>query len=228
MPIDIAAYIDHTALKQSTTGADIDRLCVEASTSGFKAVCVPPKYIVGAKRLLNNSDVKVATVISFPMGYSATRVKLKEIKDAIFLGADELDMVIDLCALKSGDWEHLKKEIEVCLEPIQESGKVIKLIVESGLLTKNELINCCKIYREYDIHFLKTSTGFSEIGASVQAVEIMRQHLPENIGIKASGGVRSYSFAKELIDAGATRIGTSNGLQILKEYNEMRDGVTFI
>jgi len=225
MPIDLAAYIDHTALKQSTTGADIDRLCVEASSLGFKAVCVPPKYIVSAKRLLSNSDVKVATVISFPMGYNATLVKLKEIKDAIFMGADELDMVIDLCALKSGDWGHLKKEIEVCLEPVQAADKVIKLIVESGLLTKAELIYCCELYSNYDIHYLKTSTGFSEIGASVHAVRLMRQHLPEKIGIKASGGVRTYAFAKELIDAGATRIGTSNGLQILKEYNEMVEGM---
>jgi deoxyribose-phosphate aldolase len=220
MPNNLASYIDHTALKQSTTASDIDKLCVEASSSEFMAVCVPPKYIAGAKRLLENSNVKVATVISFPMGYNATHVKLKEIKDAILMGADELDMVIDLCALKSGDWQHLEKEIELCLQPARDANKVMKLIVESGLLTNTELIACCELYRQYDIQFMKTSTGFSEAGASVNAVQIMRQHLPENIGIKASGGIRTYAFAKELIDAGATRIGTSNSMQIMKEFEE--------
>lgn len=220
MPINLASYIDHTALKQSTTASDIDRLCVEASSSDFIAVCVPPKYVAGAKRLLSNSKVKVATVISFPMGYNATHVKVKEIMDALLMGADELDMVIDLCALKSGDWQHLEKEIQLCLQPVVEAKKVMKLIVESGLLTKTELITCCELYRQYDIQFMKTSTGFSEAGASVSAVQIMREHLPETIGIKASGGIRTYAFTKELIDAGATRIGTSNGMQIMKEFFE--------
>jgi deoxyribose-phosphate aldolase len=174
--------------------------------------------VAGARKLLDGSRVKVATVIGFPLGYNATEVKVREIEEALDMGADELDMVIDLCALKSGDWKQLTHEIEECLKPVKAAGKLLKIIVESGMLTDSELISCCQLYSRYDIDFMKTSTGFSGTGATVHAVRMMREFLPARIGIKASGGIRTYNQAQELIDAGATRIGCSSSLQIMKEF----------
>lgn len=218
MSLNLAAYIDHTILKPTASAADVDKVCVEASIAGFAAVCIPPKYVHSAKKLLDSSRVKVATVIGFPLGFNAIDVKVAEIEDAINSGADEVDMVIDLCAIKSGDFEHLKKEIEACLVPVYTAGRVIKIIVESGMLTDTELLECCKLYGKYNIDYMKTSTGFSGTGATVHAVKLMRENLPARVSIKASGGIRTYAFAKELIDAGATRLGTSASLQIMKEF----------
>lgn len=217
MSFNIASYIDHTILKQTTTISEVDKVCLEASLENFAAVCIPPKYIQDAKKLLDGSSVKVATVIGFPLGFSATETKVKEIVEALRMGVDEVDMVIDLSALKSSDWRRLESEIKECLKPVYAEGKVIKVIVESGILTDNELLACCALYGQYDIDFMKTSTGFTDKGASVSAVKLMRAHLPQRIGIKASGGIRTYKFAKELIDAGATRLGSSASIQIMKE-----------
>ena len=222
MSKNIASFIDHTLLKQTTTLSDVDRLCVEASMESFAAVCIPPRYVANAKKLLDGSPVKIATVIGFPLGYNVTDVKLREIDDAIKMGADELDMVQDLCALKNGDWKLLEKEIEACLKPIREAGKIIKVIVESGILTDSELLKCCELYSNYDIDFLKTSTGFADKGASVEAVTIMRANLPKKIGIKASGGIKTLKFAKELLQAGATRLGCSESMQIMKELRNKK------
>lgn len=218
MAINLAAYIDHTVLKQATTISEVDRVCVDASMESFASVCIPPKYVLAAKKLLDGSRVKVSTVIGFPLGYTATDIKVREIEEALAMGADELDMVIDLCALKSGDWKHLENEVTACLEPIYAAGKVIKVIVESGMLTDSELMQCCKVYSNYNIDYMKTSTGYADRGATVHAVKMMRENLPNRIGIKASGGIRTFAFAKELIDAGATRIGSSASMQIMKEF----------
>lgn len=218
MAINLASYIDHTMLKPGATASDIDKLCVEASMAGFAAVCVPQRFVPGARKLLDNSRVKVATVIAFPYGYEEIEEKVAQIKEAIAMGADELDMVIDLRALKTGNWLQLRKEIEACLDPVFKAGKVIKLIVESGLLTDTELVACCELYSKYNIDYMKTSTGFATTGATVHAVKLMRANLPPRIGIKAAGGIRTYAFAKELINAGATRLGTSASLQIMKEF----------
>lgn len=220
MSFNLASYIEHTILKQTTTIADVDRVCLDASSENFVAVCIPPRYVANAKKMLDGSRVKVATVIGFPLGYNATETKVKEIEDALALGADEVDMVIDLSALKNGDWKYLEAEIQACLKPVYAAGKVIKVIVESGILTDNELKTCCDLYGKYEIDYMKTSTGFAEKGASVHAVELMKQHLPKRIGIKASGGIRNFAFAKELIDAGATRLGCSASMQIMKEFRE--------
>ena len=220
MSLNLASYIEHTILKQTTTISDVDRVCVDASLENFVAVCIPPRYVANAKKMLDGSRVKVATVIGFPLGYNATETKVKEIEDALALGADEVDMVIDLAALKNGDWKHLEKEIQACLKPVYTAGKVIKVIVESGILTDNELKACCDLYGKYEIDYMKTSTGFAEKGVTVHAVELMKKHLPGRIGIKASGGIRSFTFAKELIDAGATRLGCSASMQIMKEFRE--------
>ena len=217
MSINLASYIDHTILKQTTTISEVDKVCLDASLENFVAVCIPPKYVPDAKKLLDGSRVKVCTVIGFPLGFNATDIKVKEIEEALEMGVDEMDMVIDLCALKSGDWKHLENEIKACLKPVYSSGKVLKVILESGMLTESELLACCEIYSNYEIDFIKTSTGYADHGASVAAVKLLRAHLPRRIGIKASGGIRSYAFAKQLIDAGATRLGCSTSMHIMKE-----------
>lgn len=218
---DIASYIDHTILKADLTYLDIRRVCEEAITYKFKAVCVPPKYVPLAKLLLSTSEVKIATVIGFPLGYNTVETKTVEILQAIKDGADEFDIVHDISALKSDDWETLRESSELLLSPLRKAGKTSKMILETGLLTEEEIINCCHIYTAIRVDFLKTSTGFTEKGASVEAVKLMRKYLPPTIAIKASGGIRSYAFAKELIDAGANRIGTSSGIAIVKEAKEM-------
>jgi deoxyribose-phosphate aldolase len=217
MALNIASYIDHTLLKQTTTLAEVDKICVEASMENFASVCIPPRYVSDAKKLLDGSRVKIATVIGFPLGYNVTDVKLREINDALDMGADELDMVHDLCALKNNNWKLLEDEIAACLKPIQDAGKVMKVIIETGILTDNEIIRCCELYSNYKIDFIKTSTGFADIGASVHAVKLIRANTPERMGIKASGGITTFAFAKELIDAGATRLGTTASMKIVKE-----------
>lgn len=215
--MNIASYIDHTILKPTTTEDDIIKLCNEANVYGFVAVCVPPHYVRFAKIQLQDTAVKIATVVGFPFGYNNTRAKIEEIKQAIADGTDELDMVINLAAVKNGDWDFLENEIENCTSVVHSSGKMMKLIVESGNLTDAELISCCALIRAHKVDFIKTSTGYAETGATLHAVKLMRQHLPSGTFIKASGGIRSFSFAKELINAGANRIGTSSGVKILEE-----------
>lgn len=218
--MQINQYIDHTILKPTTLMADIERVCNEAKQYSFAAVCVPPPFIKTAKKLLEDSSVKVATVIGFPFGYSAIEAKLAETLLAIVDGADELDMVINLAALKNNDWQYLANEINHIIPAVKQNNKVIKLIIESGILTDEEIIRCCELYAPAEIDFLKTSTGYAEKGASVHAVELMRKHLPRHVQIKASGGIKTYAFAKELIDAGATRIGCSSSVQIVLQQDE--------
>jgi deoxyribose-phosphate aldolase len=215
--VDIAPYIDHTALKPVLLLTDIEQLCTEAAENGFAAVCVPPCFVGYASDLLKGSAVSVATVIAFPFGYQVTEVKLDEIKLAMEDGAQEIDLVHNIAALKNDDWDYLEQEIPKATFLTHELGGLIKVIVESGLLTDDELIKCCELYSRYPVDFLKTSTGFAEVGATVHAVSLMRAHLPEHIGIKASGGIRNFTFAKELIEAGASRIGCSASMQILAE-----------
>jgi deoxyribose-phosphate aldolase len=217
--MNISAYIDHTLLKATTTQDEVVKLCQEATVYGFAAVCVPPGYVHSARLHLQDTSVKTATVIGFPLGYSSTRSKIEEIKEALADGADELDIVINLTAVKNGNWDFLDKEIGQCVSIIHAANKVMKLIVESGELTDAELISCCALVRAHKVNFIKTSTGYAATGATVHAVEIMREHLPASISIKASGGIRSFAFAKELIDAGATRLGCSASIKILEESN---------
>ncbi len=217
MKLPLASYIDHTLLKSSCNSADIKKLCMEAVEFGFAAVCVPPFVVMQAVELLKGSQVKTATVIGFPMGYSSLDSKITEIKRAISEGADELDTVINLMALKNGDWSYLEEEMKPQISLIHETGRIIKVIVESGVLTRDELSRCCEIYGEMGIDFMKTSTGYAEKGASVSDVQYMRSRLPGEVQIKASGGIRHYPFAKELIEAGADRLGCSSSLQIVEE-----------
>ena len=213
--MNIASYIDHTILKPTTLVADIEKLCNEARQYGFAAVCVPPNFVKKAKEYTKNSAVKVATVIGFPFGYSAVEAKIAEILLAIVDGADELDVVINIAAIKNNDWEFLANEINHIMPVIRQSNKTIKIIIESGVLTDEEIIKCCELYGAAGIDYLKTSTGYAEKGATVEAIQLFKKHLPANVQIKASGGIRDYAFAKQLVDAGATRLGCSAGVAIV-------------
>ncbi|MEO8171965.1 MAG: deoxyribose-phosphate aldolase [Sediminibacterium sp.] len=209
-------YIDHTVLKPTTLVSDIEKLCSEAKQYQFAAVCVPPNFVKKAKALVDGSSVKVATVIGFPFGYSAVESKIAEILLAMVDGADELDVVINISAIKNNDWLYLANEINHIMPIIRSKNKVIKIIIESGILTDDEIIKCCEIYGLAGIDYLKTSTGYAEKGATVEAVKLFRLHLPANIQIKASGGIRDYAFAKQLVDAGATRLGCSASVAIVE------------
>ena len=222
--MNIATYIDHTILKPTTLTADVKALCKEANENSMAAVCVPPMFVKQAKSLLQNSNVKVATVIGFPFGYSAVESKLAEVLLAIVDGADELDMVINISALKNNDWQYLAGEINAILPIIRTKKKVIKVIIETGLLSDEEIIKCCDLYGLAGVDFLKTSTGYAESGATVHAVKLIRKHLADTVKIKASGGIRTFKFAKELIEAGADRIGCSSSLKIIEESkNELNN-----
>ena len=167
------------------------------------------------KESLKNSTIKVATVIGFPFGYAAIEAKLAEVLLAIVDGADELDIVANISAIKNGDWVYLANEINHLMPIIKTNNKVIKIIIESGVLTDDEIVKCCELYGVAGIDFLKTSTGYAEKGATIEAVKLFRQYLPKHVQIKASGGIRDYSFAQQLINAGATRLGCSAGIAIV-------------
>ncbi|MEO9022916.1 MAG: deoxyribose-phosphate aldolase [Ginsengibacter sp.] len=215
--MNIAPYIEHTLLKQTTTLPEIEKICKEAVEYRFAAVCVPPLYVKKAKEFLKDSEIKVATVIGFPFGYCAIEAKVAEIILAIVDGADELDMVVNVSAIKNGDWAFIASEINTIMPIVKNKNKVLKVIIESGILTDEQIIKCCDIYGAVGVDYVKTSTGYAEKGASIHAVQLIRAHLADAVKIKASGGIRSYSFAKELINAGANRLGCSGSVQIVKE-----------
>ncbi len=215
--MSIAQFIDHTILKPTTTLPEVERICSEAVQYRFAAVCVPPYYVATSKKLLRPHSIGVATVIGFPFGYSCTEAKAAEATQAIADGADELDMVMHLVALKNGDMDFLKTEIAALSALTQQHQKTLKVIIESGVLSNEEIIRCCNLFKAYPVQFLKTSTGYAEKGASLEAVQLMRQHLPSTIQIKASGGIKSYAFAQQLIAAGATRLGCSASVAIVKD-----------
>ena len=213
--MQIAAFIDHTILKPTTNVADIEKICGEAAANNFAAVCVPPPFVKRCKKLLEQTDVRVATVVGFPFGYSATESKVAETVLALVDGADEIDMVINLIALRSDDWAYLENEVRLITEIVHQKGRIVKVIIESGILTDEEIIRCCSLFAPLGIDFMKTSTGYAEKGASVEAVQLMRKNLPLSVKIKASGGIRTYDFAKQLIDAGAQRLGCSASVAII-------------
>jgi deoxyribose-phosphate aldolase len=215
--MELNKYIDHTVLKPVTTLEDIKTLCMEAVEYNFAAVCVPPPFVKVAKTFVGSTAVKVATVTGFPFGYSAIEAKVAETVLAIVDEADELDMVANLIAIRNKDWAYLEKEIATILPIIRNKQKVIKVIIESGILLEEEIIQCCGLYGRFGVDFVKTSTGYAEKGASVAAVQLMRKHLPPHVQIKASGGIRTFAFAQELIEAGATRLGCSASVAIVKE-----------
>lgn len=211
----LATYIDHTILKPTTLVSEVAQICKEAAEYKFAAVCVPPNFVKKAKEFLVGTNVKVATVIGFPFGYSAVEAKLAEIVLAMVEGVDELDIVANISAIKNQDWVYLANELNHIMPVVKSKNKTIKIIIESGILTNDEIIKCCELYGVAGIDYLKTSTGYAEKGASVEAVKLFRLHLPEAVQIKASGGIRDYAFAAELVAAGATRLGCSASLAIV-------------
>lgn len=218
--MNIAKYIDHTLLKPTATWDDIKKLCGEAREYGFAAVCVPPLYVKRVKEVLADTELKVATVISFPFGYSAIEAKVAEIVLAIVDGADELDMVANISAMKNSDWTFIANEINTIMPIVKSKEKVLKVIIESGVLTDDEIIKCCDIYGAAGVDYVKTSTGYAEKGASIHAVKLIRTHLSDAVQIKASGGIKSFDFGKQLINAGANRLGCSGSIRIVEESME--------
>jgi deoxyribose-phosphate aldolase len=215
----LASYIDHTLLKPTATHIEIEKICTEALEWEFAAVCVPPSFVktAGAALAGGEGKVKVATVIGFPFGYSVVDAKLTEVVLAIMHGADELDVVINLTFVKDGNWRNLEEELRLMIPAVKMAGKIIKVIIETGVLTDAEIIRCCEIYAPLGVDFLKTSTGYATQGATVEAVRLMRAHLPAAVKIKASGGIRDARFARELIAAGADRLGCSASVKIVNE-----------
>lgn len=215
MDENIARKIDHTNLKADSTVEDIKKLCEEAKEYNFGAVCVNPSYVKLARNSLGNSEVKVCTVVGFPLGATPPEVKAFEAKQAIKDGAEEIDMVINIGALRSGDYELIRKDIH---EVVKESGdKLTKVILETCYLTDDEIVKACEIAKEVGADFVKTSTGFGTAGATVEHIKLMRKTVGPSMGIKASGGIRDYETAKAMIEAGATRIGASSSINILEE-----------
>lgn len=212
--MEINKYIDHTNLKAFSSNEDIKKLCKEAKENKFETVCVNPYYVSLAKEELQNTNVMVCTVIGFPLGANITRVKEYEAISAIEDGADEIDMVINIGALKNKDYNYVKEEIETIRDAID--GHTLKVIIETCYLTKEEIIKMTEICNETYVNFIKTSTGFGDRGASIEDIEIISEHKNAILEIKASGGIKNYHDAKKMIEAGATRIGTSNGVEIMK------------
>ncbi len=212
----LAASIDHTILKPETTRNQIVHLCQEAAFFNFAAVCVSPWWISVAASLLNGTPVKVATTIGFPHGVNHTSVKRFEAEEAVRLGAQELDMVINLGALKSGDRQAVQNDIAAVVEVGHAGGAIVKVILEAPLLTLEEKILCCELSLAAKADFVKTATGFLG-GATVEDVSLMRGVVGDRAGVKAAGGVRTATTALAMIEAGANRIGTSSGVAIVHE-----------
>ena len=210
---EILKMVDHTLLKQQSTEEDIKGLCDDAIKYNTASVCIPPSFVKFAKEYVKDK-MKVCTVIGFPNGYNTTEVKVFETKDAIKNGADEIDMVINIGMLKDKKYDEILKEIDEIKEACD--GRVLKVIIETCLLTEEEKIKMCEIVSESNADIIKTSTGFSTSGATQEDVKLMKKHMKNNKGIKAAGGISSFEDAKEFVKNGATRLGTSRLVKIMK------------
>ncbi|HZK33080.1 MAG TPA: deoxyribose-phosphate aldolase [Tissierellaceae bacterium] len=213
---EILSFIDHTILKPEATKEMVKSICEEAIEYGFAAVCVNPFYVKYCKELLKGTNIKVATVIGFPLGANTSDVKAFETKNAIDNGAEEVDMVINIGALKSKDYSVVKEDIKSVVE-VAKGKALVKLIIETSLLNREEKIKACELAMEAGADFVKTSTGFSTGGATVEDVKLMKEVVGDKLGIKASGGIRDLKTANKMIEAGASRLGASSGVKIAKE-----------
>ena len=207
--------IDHTNLKPMATEGDIEKLCLEAKENNFASVCINPCNIPMAKKLLEGSEVKVCTVIGFPLGANSVTIKAAETAEAYDMGCDEFDMVINIGALKDGKYDYVRDEIAAVVAAAK--GKCVKVIIETGLLTDEEKIVATKLSCEAGACFVKTSTGVSSTGATVHDVALMKANVSEGVKVKASGGIKTAEFALELVKAGADRLGTSSGIAIVDD-----------
>ncbi len=217
--MSIAAYIDHTLLKQDAAAPQIDRLCAEAAQYHFASVCVNPWYVPRCVKHLQGTGVKVCTVVGFPLGATTTESKVFETLQAVRSGAEEIDMVMNVCAMKSGNTRAIEQEIQALAAAV-EGHAILKVILETCLLTEEEKILACQIAKRAGADFVKTSTGFSTGGATVADVALMRRTVGPEMGVKAAGGIRDYATAKAMLDAGATRIGASAGIAIVQQEQE--------
>lgn len=213
----LAGLIDHTLLKPDATYEKIEQLCNEAIQYHFASVCVNPCHVSLCAMLLKGTGVKVCTVIGFPLGANTTQVKVYEADNAIANGANEVDMVINIGALKSGNLTYVRSDIEGVVKAAHAANAIAKVIIETALLTDEEKVTACKLAKDVDADFVKTSTGFSGGGATVHDIELMRKTVGPEMGVKASGGVHGLEDARALVAAGATRIGASAGVKIVQE-----------
>lgn len=216
---DIAGLIDHTLLRADATFTDIKRLCEEALKYGFHSVCINPIFIKIAKELLKGSSVRVTTVIGFPLGMTLTEVKVYEAMNATLLGADELDIVINIGALKSGDWKTVRKDISDVI--MATRGLVHKTIIETCYLSDNEKKRVVEIALDAGSEFIKTSTGYGPHGAQVRDIRLIKSIVGDAAGIKAAGGIRTPRRVLDMLKSGATRIGTSAGVRIIREFADL-------
>jgi deoxyribose-phosphate aldolase len=212
--MELAQAIEHTRLKPDLKDKEIDKLLREAIEYGFHGICVPPFWVKRAHREAGNSGIKIITVAGFPLGYSLTETRIEEINRVIDHGADEVDIVWNLSAFRS-DMPWCKIDIARCVQTAHSKQRILKVILETSLLSDEEITDGCKICADAGADFVKTSTGYAEKGASVEAVSLMRAHLPDYVAIKASGGIKTYAFAKELVEAGASRLGCSSSIEII-------------
>ncbi len=217
VPGDIARYIDHTLLKPEATPTEIERLCKEAREYHFAAVCVNPPFVKLCAELLRGTDVAVAVVVGFPLGAHTTQTKVFETEQSICDGAGEIDMVIDIGALKAKRDDYVREDIRGVVAAAHRLGAIVKVIIEAALLTDEEKVRACQLSKQAGADFVKTSTGFGPGGATVHDVELMRQTVGAEMGVKAAGGVKTLSDAQKMIAAGATRIGASAGVKIVQE-----------
>lgn len=212
---DVAKLIDHTILKPDATRADIERVCAEALRYGFASVCVNPCWIPSVTHALAGSAVQVCSVIAFPFGAAATAAKVAESEIAMAEGARELDMVINIGALRSDDCGWVRDDIAAVASSAHARGAIVKVIIESALLTDDQIVTACRLAQDAHADFVKTSTGFASGGATIAAVELMRRTVGPEMGVKASGGIRTLEDFRNMVAAGASRIGASSGVQIV-------------
>lgn len=217
--MNYAEMIDHTLLKPEATKEQVKKLCEEAAEYGFHSVCVNSCFVSYCADLLKDTGVKVCTVIGFPLGAMSTQGKAAEAAAAVADGAEELDMVIPIGMIKSGDWEYVKNDIEAVVGAAKDQA-IVKVILETCLLTDEEKVKACEICKEAGTAFVKTSTGFSKGGATAEDVALMRKTVGPDMGVKASGGIRTLDDVKKMVQAGADRIGASAGVAIVKEQEE--------
>lgn len=210
-------YFDHTILKPEATEADVTKLCGEAKEYGFYAVCVNSCYVPLAKKLLEGSDVKIAAVVGFPLGACCTDAKAYETEWSCREGASEIDMVLHVGAMKEKRYDYILEDISAVVAAAMEFGSIVKVILETCLLTDEEVIKACELSREAGAAFVKTSTGFSKDGATAHHVALMKKTVGDDLQVKASGGIRDLAKTMEMIEAGADRIGASASVEIFKE-----------
>lgn len=216
----LAKMIDYTLLKPDATEEDIIKVCKDAVKYNFASVCINSAYVSLVAKLLKGTAVKVCTVVGFPLGANALEVKAFEAKNAIEKGAQEIDMVMNIGALKSGNYELVKKDMTAVIEVAKERNVVTKVILECGFLTDEEKVTACKLAKEARADFVKTSTGFGPSGATIHDVRLLKKVVGSSVGVKAAGGIRSYEDALMMINAGADRIGASAGVKIIESVKQ--------